>query len=264
MTAWRKTKAFFARDLRTDLSYKVSFAIEAVDIVLGVAAYFFFSRLLGDTRPDGYDAFAFILIGIAVNGAMSSALTAYAQGIEAEQTGGTLKLLLVTPTAPSAIMLLSSCYPNVRASLDALIYIAGGVAFGVEFDRVNLPAALVVFALALAAFSAVGVGSAAFSLVLKRGDPLVWFFGALSWVFGGVFFPVDMLPDWLQTVSRLLPITHALDALRATLLTGAGLADVARPAGVLAGFALVGFPVALGAFGLAVRRVKQTGTLDHY
>ena len=86
MTGLRKAWAFLRRDVQTALSYKVSFAIEAVNIVLVVSAYFFFSRLLAGRSPDGYESFAFILVGIAVKGAMSTALSAYAQGI-ANETG---------------------------------------------------------------------------------------------------------------------------------------------------------------------------------
>lgn len=264
MGAFAKASAFFWRDLRTDLSYKVSFVIEAADILLGIAAFFFFARLLGGRQPDGYDPFAFILVGIAVNGAMSTALAAYAQGIAAEQSAGTLKMILATRTAPHRVMVYASLYPITRASLDAGIYILGGAAFGLGFARANVAAATVVFGLALVAFSSVGVFSAAFTLVLKRGDPLVWLFGALSWVIGGVYFPIDLLPPWLQQAVMLLPITHALVALRATLLAGAGLSEVRESLLVLMTFAGLGFPVALTAFGLAVRRVKQTGTLDHH
>ena len=77
----RKAVVFFRRDLVTDLSYKVSFALEAVDILLGIAAFFFFSRLIGDESPQGYDPFAFILVGIAVNGALSTSLGCFADGI---------------------------------------------------------------------------------------------------------------------------------------------------------------------------------------
>ncbi len=264
MEALGKAWAFFRRDLRTDLSYKVSFAIEGVDIALGVAAYFFFSRLLAGRTPDGYAPFAFILIGIAVNGAMSTALSAYAQGIANEQSAGTLKTILATRTAPTSLMLFASLYPMARASLDAGIYVLGGLAFGLSLGPANVTAAVCLFGLALLAFSSIGVLSAAFTLVLKHGDPVVWLFGALSWVLGGVFFPVDMLPPWLQQASMLLPITHALNGLRATLLTGASLADVGDSLVTLLAFAGIGFPLALAAFGLAVRRVKQTGTLDHY
>jgi len=126
---------------------------------------------------------------------MSSALAAFAQGIAGEQRGGTLKPLLATPTSPHLLLLLSSGYPLVRASTDAGIYLAGGLLFGLSFDLVNLPASFVLFVTAVLAFSAVGMLSATFALVLKRGDPVVWLFGALSWVFGGVFFPTDALPS---------------------------------------------------------------------
>ena len=133
MTGLRKAWAFLRRDVQTDLSYKVSFAIEAVNIVLVVSAYFFFSRLLAGRSPDGYEPFTFILAGIALKGAMSTALSAYAQGIANEQSAGTLKTTLSPRTAPTGLMLYASLYPVLRASLDAGIYIVGGLAFGLSF-----------------------------------------------------------------------------------------------------------------------------------
>lgn len=73
-----------------------------------------------------------------------------------------------------------------------------------------------------------------------------------------------MLPPWLLQASMLLPITHALKGLRATLLSGASLADVGGSLVVLVAFAGIGFSLALAAFGLTVRRVKQTGTMDQH
>ena len=122
---------------------------------------------------------------------------------------------------------------------------------------------MTVFVLSLLSFASLGVASAAFTLELKRGDPLLWLSGGLSWLLGGVFFPVEMLPDLLRQAALLLPITHALEALRALLLAGAGLADVATHVGVLAGFALVGLPLSMTLFGVAVRWGKRSGTLEH-
>jgi ABC-2 type transport system permease protein len=264
MTALRKALAFLRRDLATDLSYKVSFALEGVDILIGIAAFFFFSRLLGNSAPQGYDPFAFILIGIAANGAMSTSLACFAEGIQSDQSQGTLKTILVTPTSPQAVIVLSSLYPLARSSFDSFIYVLGGLLFGLSFTDANLVGGALVFLLSLFAFASLGVASAAVTLVLKRGDPVLWLSGGLSWLLGGVFFPVDMLPEMLQQVSRLLPITHALEALRATLLAGVGLDEVASHVAVLAGFALVGLPLTMTVFGAAVRWAKRSGTLGHY
>lgn len=75
-------------------------------------------------------------------------------------------------------MLYASLYPVLRTSLDAGIYIVGGLAFGPSFVSVHLVAAVPLFGLAVVAFSSVGVLSAAFTLVLKHGDPVVWLFFA--------------------------------------------------------------------------------------
>ncbi len=262
MTGWRKALAFLRRDLVTDLSYKVSFAIEAIDIAIGVAAFFFLSRLLG-ADPQGYDPFEFILVGIAVNGALSTTLASFANGIEGDSGSKSLKALLVTPTSPQALVVLSSLYPILRASLDLLLYVVGGLAFGLSFASVNVGGALLVFALSLLAFASLGVLSAAYTLVLKKGEPILWLSGALSWLLGGVFFPVDLLPAALQQAAQLLPITHALEALRALLLSGADLAAVSTHVIVLAGFAFVGLPLAMVVFGTAVRWGQRSGTLGH-
>ena len=71
--AW-KAWAFFRRDLLTDLSYKLSFALQALHILLGIAAYYFLARFLGGSTPGGYAPFPFLLVGMAVNGYMTTAL----------------------------------------------------------------------------------------------------------------------------------------------------------------------------------------------
>jgi lipooligosaccharide transport system permease protein len=60
----------------------------------------------------------------------------------------------------------------------------------------------------------------------------------------GVFFPVEQLPAWLQAVSAALPLSHAV-ALARPLLSGEVPADILLHAGVLAGYGLVAFHIAL-------------------
>jgi lipooligosaccharide transport system permease protein len=63
----------------------------------------------------------------------------------------------------------------------------------------------------------------------------------------GVFFPVDQLPTMLQTVSSMLPLTHAVNLAR-PLLNSSIPAHILADVAVLAGYALVGFYVSLVLF----------------
>jgi len=261
--AW-KAWAFFKRDLITDLSYKFSFAFQVVDVLVAIAAYFFLARLIGRGAYHGYQPFAFILVGMAVNGYMTTSLACYSLSIRGSQPLGTLKMVLATPTSPVAFILLSSLYPLVRAGFDALLYLLGGSLLGLSLAKINVPVVLLIFLLSEIAFSSIGILSATFTLVFKRGDPMLWLFGGLSWLLGGVYYPIDVLPRFLRGAAQLLPITHALVGMRAALLEHASFATLMPQLGILGVFGLLGLPLSLLAFYWGVRWAKITGTLSHF
>jgi ABC-2 type transport system permease protein len=78
---------------------------------------------------------------------------------------------------------------------------------------------------------------------------------------GGVYFPIEVLPEPIEKVASALPFTWGVDVFRASLLGGE--VDPAQLAGLLGSAALV-LPVALLGFMAAVRRARQTGTLAQY
>jgi ABC-2 type transport system permease protein len=78
-----------------------------------------------------------------------------------------------------------------------------------------------------------------------------------------MLFPVSILPDWLQFIAKLNPITYALDGMRGALLDGASVTAIARSLLVLLLFGAILLPASMVAFSWALRRTKITGTLTH-
>lgn len=264
MNAWTpQIHAFLLRDFLTDISYRVSFAMSVIDALAGVAAYYLLSTMIG-VRPDGYDAFAFILTGLVMNSAMSAAMVCHAQAMRTSQQTATLPLLVASPLSPARLVALSSGYPLLRAALEAVLYLAAGVWLGVALLGASILGVAFVFAISLAAFSAIGMVSAACTVVWKRGDPIPWLVEAASWLMGGVFFPVALLPEPLQVVSHLLPITYALDAIRPALLSTTTTREVLRSAAPLVAFTAIAVPFALIAFDRALARARAEGTLRQF
>src|SRR3990167_8228999 len=109
-TMW-KAWVFFKRDLLSDLSYKLSFAFQIANIFLTLAAFYFLSKLLGEGTLRNYAPFPFLLLGMAVNGYMTTSLYCFAQGIRGNQQVGTLKAVFSTPISPLSFLLYSSLYP---------------------------------------------------------------------------------------------------------------------------------------------------------
>jgi len=68
------------------------------------------------------------------------------------------------------------------------------------------------------------------------------------WILSGVFFSSQRFPDLVQPLIKALPLTAVIDALRANMLQGSGLAQVAPQAGVLGAWLVVCFGFALRLF----------------
>jgi len=206
-----------------------------------------------------------VLVGIAFYSFLGVGLQSLADSISRAQTTGTLEALLVTPTDLTTIIFASTLFSFMFAAARVLVFfLFGAVFFDVSLARANIPAAIAVLVLSTICFTSMGMLSAAFVMVFKRGNPASWIFGGVSSLFGGVIFPVGILPRWLQPVSQFLPITHALEAMRLAMLKGESLVELWRPIGALALFAAILIPAGVFAFSIAVRHAKKTGSLVQY
>ena len=244
--------------------------LQLFGITFSVAAFYFVARVFGPAASPhlaeyGGDYFAFVLVGIAFGAYQAVGMSAFAEAIRSGQTQGTLEAMLVTPTRLELILASSALWSFLQATLQVLVYLAvGALLFGAPLGQANVGTALLTLLLSLLAFSGLGILSASVILVTKRGDPITFVFGSLSALLSGVYYPVAVLPAWLQPLSALLPLTHALRALRLALLEGASPAEVAPNLAMLALFALVVLPGGIWAFRWALRQARREGTLTQY
>jgi ABC-2 type transport system permease protein len=178
---------------------------------------------------------------------------------------GTLEIMLLSPTRLSAILLSSSLWAYILTTLRVVIYLLfGAFIFGASLGQANIPAAILVMLLSIASFSGIGIMSAAVVLLIKKGDPVAWLLGGASSLLAGVYYPISVLPDWLAPVSRVLPLTYALDAMRLAMLQGYSIYELRFDILVLSGFTIVLTPLAFLVFKKALKRAKIEGSLIQY
>src|ERR1700732_3130668 len=265
----RELWVFFWRDLTIARTYRTVFLFEAIQALFGVAMFFYVARFVDSPQlqhalPQGESYFAFSLIGFVFFDYLNAALDTFDRSLEEARDSGTLEHLLVTQTSLPVILAGSAIYPFTATTLRIAVYIAwGALLFGFPLGDANWLAVAAVLLATLLAFSGLGILSASYLLLFKRGNPAKWFLLGVSSVAGGMLFPVNILPPWLQFVARLNPVTYALEGTRAALLEGASLVAVERPLAVLLLFAAVLLPISIIVFGWALRRTKITGTLTH-
>jgi ABC-2 type transport system permease protein len=266
----RKLGLLFRRDFAVARSYRAAFVIEIFEALFGSAGFYFLSRFVESPKlerslPPGANYFSFALVGIAFFDYLSIALSTFDASLQEARQNGTLENLLVTQTSLPVILAGSSLYPFVLMSLRTAIYIGwGAVLFGFPLQGANWLGALLVLGASVLAFSGLGILSASYLLIFKRGNPVNWAILGLSSVLGGMLYPVSVLPVWLQYVARLIPVTYSLEGMRAAILGHASLRELLPSIAGLLLFAAFLLPVSFAIFSWALRRTKMTGTLTHF
>ncbi len=264
----RKVWAYMKKEFLIQMSYKFGFAFSVFGIFTGIATYFFIDRLFGHRMtPDlarfGTPYFAYVLVGNAFFAYVGTAIGGISGRIAAEQAWGTLEVLFGTPTRLSVVILSMAIWNTLYASVQVVIYFfVGGVGFGVDFSRINWASLAIILGLAIVAFNSLGLLEAASMLVFKRGAVAAWAFNSVWALLGGVFFPVTVLPAWLQSLSAWIPITHAIRGLQLAIYQGTPVTQLAEELWMLGLFCGVLVPLGLFSWEWALRRARVEGSLS--
>jgi ABC-2 type transport system permease protein len=266
----RKAWAFIRRDFYIESSYKAKFLMSIMESLLLLVFFYFLSQLIsanGSAALSRYGGhyFSFAVIGLAFARYFQLTLGMFSQSIRDAQMTGCLEAMLSSQTGCVPIVLMSALYGLISGAVQLIVLLgAGGLAFGVDFRHMNVLATLVVFILSIAVFVAIGVLSAAAVVWLKQGDPITWILGGFGSVLGGAYFPIDVMPGWMQKVSYVIPIRYTLDALRLTILQGYSVLMVAKPLLTLIAIAAILLPVSVALFVAVIQQGRREGTLMQY
>jgi ABC-2 type transport system permease protein len=192
--------------------------------------------------------FDFIAPGIMAMTVMMSVMTGLPVAISQEKEIGTMDGMMVAPVNRLSILLGKTIAQTARGLIQGVIILALAIGiFGVTIQG-NI---LLVFALLLlGVFSFVGLGIVvtSFTKDQETAQMLMMTLMFPMMFLGGVFFPIQQMPWYMQTISQFLPLTYASDALRKVMVLGAGIPQISTELIVLVGFGVVMIAIALPVF----------------
>ncbi|PYS82242.1 MAG: hypothetical protein DMF67_13670 [Acidobacteria bacterium] len=267
-----RVRAFVVRDFQLAVSYRLDFLMRILSILFVTTTLFFISQIFAATfsTPDAQwrDPFLAWITALPFLNYFMTGFSSLATAIRSEQAQGTLESVLMTPIGIPTLIVASSAWDFTQASFHSFLYLFFGWAFfGVEYRGSFLLAALFLLLTTLV-FASIGILSASFAVVFKRGDPFGVIIGTGSALFSGVFFPVQLLSQvagrGFRLVSQLIPTTYGIDGIRRVLIQGQSFAEVRRPLLTLLVFLVALLPFSLWVFTRAVRRAKREGSLIQY
>jgi ABC-2 type transport system permease protein len=178
-----------------------------------------------------------------------------------ERWEGTIEYTFMAPVSRPVHLIGMGVYAVLYGMVRAALIFFAVVAFiGIEISNANYAGSLALLAIASISFIGVGMMTAVLPLISpEKGTQLGFVAQGLMLVVSGVYYPVSVLPEWMQWIAKISPATYALRGIRDMVLNGSALAwgDV-WPLLVIGAFSI---PIGLGIFKAGERYAKKTGKL---
>jgi len=196
----------------------------------------------------------FMIPGLLMMVMITSVMTGLPRAIAYEKDVGTLNGFLVAPISRVSIIAGKALGRVVRGLIQGILsLILAILLFGITIHGNILWVLLTLF---LGVFSFVGLGTVLTSVAEDEETALMIITTlTLPMIFlSGIFFPIQMMPSFMQTIAYWLPFTYAIDAIRRIMVFGVSLAAVATDIIVLLGFGIVMLIIAIPAFNRAMTR----------
>jgi ABC-2 type transport system permease protein len=180
-----------------------------------------------------------------------------------ERWEGTIEYTFMAPLSRPVHLLgmgaFAVLYGLARA---ALLFVVCTFFFDLSIPDANFGAALTVLAVASVSFVGIGMMTAVLPLISpEKGTQLGFIAQGLLLVVSGVYYPIDVLPAWMQFIARISPATYALDGIRDAILEGHGVAAMRDELLPLIGIGVLFIPLGLAVFRRGERHAKRHGKL---
>ncbi|MBM3773759.1 MAG: ABC transporter permease [Acidobacteria bacterium] len=199
-------------------------------------------------REPGSRYIDFLLPGLLGMNLMGSGIWSLGFAIVDARKKKLLKRLVASPMSRTEYLLSFLLSRLSILLLELMVLVGFGVqVFGVP-ARGRLYQLLLIAVAAGLAFSALGLLIASRARTIEAASGLMNLVMLPMWVLSGVFFSAQRYPDWLQPVIRALPLTATVDALRANMLEGAGLAALAPELATIVAWMGLSFLLAMRIF----------------
>ena len=262
----------FTKDFKIAISYKLQFAFSIISIFITIYTFYLISKLIdsGSTiHLNEYDnSYLFFLIFGIISAEISLNLIINpARSVREMQLTGVFEELIASGRPIYQIALSTFMYPLFWLFLKLLIYsVFSSIVFGLDIYFLNI-SFITIYASFVFVIGMIGIGLISISMVIlvKSSDFIGNIYLSLSALFGGVAYPISVLPNFLQKFSEILPTKHYLEILRKDAQSNSiNIEDFYHQAYALSFLSILLICVSIYLLNFAIKVAKKNGSLLYY
>jgi len=194
----------------------------------------------------------FMIPGLLMMTMIMSLMTGLPRAIAYERDVGTLSGFLVAPISRVSIITGKVLGRVIQGLIQGIASLALAIVlFGIT---IHGDITWVLLTLFLGVFSFVGLGIVLTSVAEDETTAgMIMMTLTMPMMFiSGVFFPIQMMPDFMQTIAHFLPFTYAVDAIRRVMIFGVAITEISTDVAVLVCFGAVMLLISIPMFNKAM------------
>jgi ABC-2 type transport system permease protein len=238
------------------LAYSIASALSITFIGAGM-------EQISGTSVDTNYLVLYLLIGTLLWRYLSIVFDAISEMIAWERWEGTIEYTFMAPVSRLTHMVGQTIFSLVWGLFfTGIIFLVVALFFRLDLENANLAGATAVLIASSVSFIGFGIMAAVLPLLFpERGAQMTNVVQAILLLISGVYYPITVLPKWMQVIARASPATYALQAMRAALLRDATWAELLPYLALLMAMGLVTIPLGVWTFARAEHYAKRTGRL---
>jgi len=253
------------RDAILFVSYRTQLVSQVLSPLFAIAIFYYISHLLKvQTFHSPGDYFGYVIVGLVIVEILTLSLGLMPVSVRQELVSGTIERFLVSAHGPVNGILGTMLFPLFNAfASGVLTLVLATVIFGLPLAATSF-LAIPVAVIGVIAFMPFALFLVAVVLAFKQVAGASQFIVSGIAIVGGLYFPIALLPGWIQWASEVQPFTPATDLMRHLLVN----TPLAHPAAVellkLVGFSVALLPAAFLLLRASIHKGQRSGTIAEY
>ena len=239
------------------LAYSIANSLSVTFIGAGAG------EITGETQINTNFLITYLLIGTLVWRFLASIFNNISEMIAWERWEGTIEYTFMAPVHRFNQMIGQTIFAILYSLIfTVIIGVVVAAFFDLDFGNADFTAATIILLVGSLSFVGIGVVASILPLLYpERGAQMTNIVQAFFLLVSGIYYPISVLPEWLQVLARISPATYVLEGMRSALLPGTVEASPMSFVPPLLLMGVVMLPLGIYLFQRAERYTKRTGKL---
>lgn len=266
----KKIGFFVKRDFKVYFTYKFAVSMAFLSIVFNFTYMVLFgSMFVSSITPAitsyGGNFISYILVGTIGWGFIWAIMSQISESLRIEMELGTLESILMTPTS---IYTMTISY-TIFGSFFGLLSIIGLILIGYGLFGVNVIASvsiftIIIFILSVLMMTGLGMVLGGLTIWIKNIGQTAPLIQSVTMFFCGVYFPISILPGYLQPIANFMPFYYFIEGLRKSLISSTPINELLFYVFILLILSIAFFMLGGYCLKRGIKKAKMDGSLSFY